>query len=201
MNRADVRRWRAAYTLADLGELTARWLERRIIEHPGYSGKQGPDAETTENPELVAALVALNRIGLVTADSQPGFLGRGSDGAWWVNRAALAGYCDAATLDTLGTMLRHTPYELIAHQMKARWWHRAKRGVWVTTCDGRYRTGFGWQLGATHVSRDFGHELRDEAREAVYGAWQVTIYDPVWSRNTMWADLESAISRGPGAGQ
>ncbi len=35
MNRADRKAWRSARTLADLGELTARWIEGDLGEHPG----------------------------------------------------------------------------------------------------------------------------------------------------------------------
>ena len=43
MNRADRKLWAAARTLADLGELTARWLEGRIASQPGYAANYGPD--------------------------------------------------------------------------------------------------------------------------------------------------------------
>ncbi len=36
MSRTDRRAWKQARTLAELGELTARWLEGDIASQPGY---------------------------------------------------------------------------------------------------------------------------------------------------------------------
>ena len=38
MNRSDRKLWAQTRTLADLGELTAQWLEGRIASVPGYCG-------------------------------------------------------------------------------------------------------------------------------------------------------------------
>ena len=35
---SDLAAWRSARTLADLGELTARWLEGTVASVPGYCG-------------------------------------------------------------------------------------------------------------------------------------------------------------------
>lgn len=62
----DRRRWARAQSLAELGELTALWLEERIVAHPSY-GDLAP-----ETFSLVALLARLNRAGFVTTSSQPG---------------------------------------------------------------------------------------------------------------------------------
>ncbi|MCX4707190.1 hypothetical protein [Streptomyces sp. NBC_01373] len=86
MSRADRRLWKSAKTVADLGELMARWLEGEIDSRPGYQPRFGPDEETGH---LVPTLAGLCRAGYVTTCSQPGFAGTGADGMWWEQRAAV----------------------------------------------------------------------------------------------------------------
>ncbi len=62
-------RWRAARTLAGLGELTAEWLEGTIASIPTVVPGYGPDEETAA---LIPVLAACNRAGYVTTVSQPG---------------------------------------------------------------------------------------------------------------------------------
>lgn len=61
--------WTRATSLADLGRLTADWLEGRLGgECPGY-------CDTTTDPEtkhLIPTLARVNRTGFVTSNSQPG---------------------------------------------------------------------------------------------------------------------------------
>src|SRR5690242_948094 len=78
--------WACARTLADLGQLTARWLEGDLATVPGYGCR--PAAETAL---LVPVLAAVNRAGYVTAGSQPGHAGPGYDRARWEQRAAVEG--------------------------------------------------------------------------------------------------------------
>lgn len=86
MSLRDRRRWHSARTLADLGELMARWLEGEIASRPGYQPHHGPDEETEH---LVPVLAALCRTGYVTTCSQPGLAGAGHDGRRWEQRAAV----------------------------------------------------------------------------------------------------------------
>jgi hypothetical protein len=60
--------WGQARTLADIGELTAQWLEGRITYLPADLGS-APDSETEA---LVPVLATVNRMGFVTDFSQPG---------------------------------------------------------------------------------------------------------------------------------
>jgi len=66
MRRSDRRRWKAAGSLADLGELMALWLEGKVASWPGYAPNYGPDDETKD---LVPTLAACNRAGYVTVGS------------------------------------------------------------------------------------------------------------------------------------
>jgi hypothetical protein len=69
MSPEDAARWRAARTLADLGELTAQWLEGKIASIPTVMPGCGPGEESAE---LIPVLAACNRAGYVTTTSQPG---------------------------------------------------------------------------------------------------------------------------------
>ena len=69
MDPEDAARWRAARTLADLGELTAQWLEGKIASIPAVVPGCGPGEETAE---LIPVLAACNRAGYVTTVSRPG---------------------------------------------------------------------------------------------------------------------------------
>src|ERR1700733_7453959 len=77
--------WAEVRTLADLGGLTAQWLEGSLRgESPWYGGE--PDSETFE---IGSTLAALNRIGFVTTNSQPA---GGPAPDWsWAQRAAVSG--------------------------------------------------------------------------------------------------------------
>ena len=63
----DAGRWASARTLADVGELTALFLEGEIGQTPSHLGP--PDTETDP---LAGVLAAANRAGFVTHHSQPG---------------------------------------------------------------------------------------------------------------------------------
>ncbi|MGO8904749.1 MAG: DUF6919 domain-containing protein [Solirubrobacteraceae bacterium] len=90
----DGARWEQPLDLAELGELTALWLEGAIWG-PWY-GDGPPDEETSA---LVPALAAMNRNGYVTDFSQPGEQDRG-----WSQRAAVTGYCAHPQADCLAGM-------------------------------------------------------------------------------------------------
>jgi hypothetical protein len=87
----DRARWEQSVDLAELGELTALWLEGAIW---GPWNGDGPADE--ETAALVPALAAMNRNGYVTDFSQPGE----KDGGWW-QRAAVTGCCGEAEADCL----------------------------------------------------------------------------------------------------
>ncbi|SRR6266568_756696 len=189
MNRADRKTWAAARTLADLGELTAQWLEGRIASVPGYCGT--PADETIP---LVPVLARLNRAGFVTDTSQPGEIEPGYE-----QRAAVQGYADqylasrlvlAAHDAGLMTVL-FSPAEL------PRWRYRYGRSVTVTRVGGRRFTGFGVQIPRRHI-RDahLGYGVCDrEATAAIEAAWQVTLADPEWGREALlWDVLDAALA-------
>src|SRR5260370_13737574 len=104
MRSEDAARGYAARPLADLGELTALWLEGKIRSQPCYAdpdpGEEwGPDPETRD---IVPVLAAANRAGYFTDTSQPGEPPAiGYNGEMWVQRAGVTGYASTETLAVL----------------------------------------------------------------------------------------------------
>ena len=86
--------WNAPLGLAELGVLTARWLEGAIWG--AWYGDGPPNPETTA---LVPTLAAVNRAGYVTDFSQPGETY--DSGA---QRAAVTGFCTFAQADVLAAV-------------------------------------------------------------------------------------------------
>ena len=197
--------WRAARTLADLGELTARWLEGTIPSQPGYEANHGPDPETLP---LVPVLARLNRAGFVTSGSQPGFDGKGCDGAHWKQRAAVEAYCSGETLDRLRSACRIDGWPLLIVQKAPPRRYSYDRAVAVTRTDGcdpacptRHPDGCDYTWFGTVVPR---RHIRDphvgygichrDAVNALCSAWQVTVIDPEWGRTDLLWDVLGKVA-------
>ncbi|MFG2162738.1 DUF6919 domain-containing protein [Streptomyces olivaceus] len=176
MTRATSRAWAAARTTADLGALTAQWLEGKLDALPGGSHRGGPDPETAP---LVDVLAAVNRAGWVTIQSQPGCDGPAFDGRRWRQRAAVMLLVDPVGRDRL-TAAARTVGLLVAE-------HRAERPglvreIPVTTWDGGVHTAFGVHFRRRHLRQWFSGCHR-EALRAVGEAHQVTLADPRWNED------------------
>ena len=195
--RADRARWAQARTLADVGELTALWLEGEIVHQPGYGDPRpgeeiGPDPETRD---LVPVLAACNRAGFATNGSQPGEVIAGDGDGWpYEQRSAVEGFCDAVTLGRLRDAVAWSGLLVVEHDPAAlpRRRYSAERAVPVSRAAGQEVTGFGVQLSRRDLCH--GHvgygECHRDAVEAICGAWQVTIIDPEWGRNdVLWPAL------------
>jgi hypothetical protein len=192
MNCADRKLWAAARTLADLGELTAQWLEGYIASVPGYCS-----APADETASLVPVLAAANRAGFVTDSSQPGESGDG-----WEQRAAVQGYADDETLDALTRAARKAPDGLVLLACEStRFRVNYRSALPVTRSGGRDFTWFGAALPRRHLRDSWtGYgECGREAVKAVCGAWQVTLIDTEWGRedSPLWAVLADFASRTP----
>jgi hypothetical protein len=103
---ANVDRWHAGRTIADLGELTAQWLEGSIASGPWYGGR--PEDETTP---LIPVLAAVNRAGFVTDFSQPG---EKLDEDGCAQRASVGGFTTTAILAALCAHLEGTGLTVLA---------------------------------------------------------------------------------------
>lgn len=194
MSRQDRDLWASARTLADLGELTARWTEGNIASQPGYCGPCD-----IEDPAMVPVLARLNRAGFMTTGSQAGESGPGCDGAQYEQCAAVEGFAGPQTARAVFNAAWHAGLFAIAHGPASlpRWRYRYRQSVIVTRKNGRGVTRFGVQLPRRHI-RDgwigYGSCHRD-AVHALCTAWQVTVIDPEWGRlDLLWAVLAGAVT-------
>jgi hypothetical protein len=192
MSRDDRARWRRASTLDDLGELTARWLERSLESHPGVQLGCGPDPETAPYIEILAAV---NRAGFVTIASQPGLAEeRGVDGALWQQRAAVEGFVlDPRVLRRVTDLAESAGLDVLVNEPAVHAGRiRYRDGIAVTTRDGRTHTVFGAPLGARDLDLCWSG-CSTTAFTAVMGACQVTLVDPAWANTeTLWIVLQEA---------
>lgn len=191
LTRADRPLWASTRTLPDLAELTAQWLEGRIASQPGYGRV---DVHEDDAPDLTTALIALNRAGYLTNDSQAGYDGEGYDGAHWQQVAAVTGFASWATVDWLADALVDTGFRIIARPCRTRWqW--PDPGVVVTYRDGVPVAEYGRQLDAPTIADLLYEGCGDAAIEAVCAAMQVTIYDPEPASNCLWSVLRAVAGR------
>lgn len=191
MSPEDEARWFGARTLADLGELTAQWLEGVITSHPGDSGR--PDPETGD---LIPVLAACNRAGFVTNDSQPGEPGD----AYEPQRAAVTGYASTETLARLCRHLAGTGLALVVHA-PVRQVTSDDGVIVITASDDEYYTRCGGPISAEDLRREYGEDLNPDAIGALSSAWQVSIVDLEWGRNdVLWPALERFAAAQPAAG-
>ncbi|MEV5440799.1 hypothetical protein AB0K80_33070 [Streptomyces sp. NPDC052682] len=187
MSRADRRLWKSAKTVADLGELMARWLKGEIASRPGYQPRFGPDEETAH---LVPTLAALCRAGYVTTCSQPGFAGTGADGLWWEQRAAVElVVTDPALLHRLLGAVR-------AAGMLVRVNDHRRGGVQdqpvvVTTRDGEPVTAFGGRIRRADMAIQWpglDRKLYDQVAHGTYVSIAAPEYGPAGER--LWVVLD-----------
>ncbi len=203
----DRHRVRQTRTLRDLCDLTIDWLEGRTTRQPAnYNGPVDVD----DAPYLREALVACNRAGFLTYNSQCGHNGRpGSPGqsplaeSWWMQLACVDGYADDATLEWICAFTDVHGFGLIAHPCKTAWWRRARPGVTVTWTehqgrDGRIttvpRTRFGRQAGRATIAGEFYPDCHPAAIDTLCNSWQIVIYDAEPGPNTLWPLLNEAVN-------
>lgn len=159
-----MRHWNRARTVADLGNLMADWLEGRISKRPGYCGGE-TDPETRA---LLPTLIAVNRAGFVTDNSQPG-CDEVVQGKRWVQRAAVDGWIgDEALYRRLVTGARRMGLTVADG-----------RAVIATEWGGRPHTAFG-EGGALRDLRVTWQGTSREAFAAIQQAHHVAIIDPQW---------------------
>ncbi|MFF8414691.1 DUF6919 domain-containing protein [Streptomyces omiyaensis] len=192
MSSADMRRWRTATTLTDLGSLTASWLLGDIASQAGYTPNCGPDEETGP---LVPILVAVNRLGFLTDDSQPGCDATGTGGEKWLQRAAVTGLIDDTVLAGRLTAAAEEAGLLVLNRGLA--FDGNLDGIVVTQVDGKDYTTYGRPmtpeaLRVTWPERIIGRT----AFTRVTQAWQLTLVDPEWGPSgRLWEVLASVVRR------
>lgn len=184
MDQQSAEAWAGARTLGDLGQMTARWLEGDLPSQPAYAPGFGPDEETRD---LIPALAAANRAGLLTNQSQPGCDAPGYDGAWWQQHAAVSGFTDDTGHSRLREAVEGTGLLLTAGRAHPR------RTSYSAAVDGM----FGTVLSARDIRRMYS-ACDAAAVETLVAAWQVTIQDPEYGESTrLWEALDRFSGRAP----
>jgi hypothetical protein len=189
MNGRDREQWAAACTLAEVGELTARWLEGGIASQPGYYG-----TSDIEDPALVPLLAKLNRARFVTTGSQIGILKRDGEGTSAEQRAAVEGFASWAVAERIETAAVHADLIAIVHDPAylPRWRYYYGEAQVVTKVNGQRLTCFGVQVPRRHIRDPYlGYGIcRRGAVKDLCNAWQVTVIDPEWGRpDALWRTL------------
>lgn len=190
--------WSEARTLADLGSLTADWLEGRLPgEHP--NGYDRPDEETLP---LIPSLAAANTAGFVTTNSQPGCV-ETIDGRLWEQWAWVTGLADAEALLQLCSEARKHGVLALAFRATDRF---SMPPLPVTTVDGEVYDPDGYAYCAVGQCLDpegvaFEWEgCHPAAVAAAVDAWQVTLVDPEMGRgDRLWTVLDAVSGRLAGA--
>jgi hypothetical protein len=177
MSQDDLRRWRTACTLTDLGRLMAAWLEGDLATTPTYSGLL-PEKETAH---LIPALAAACRAGYVTTNSQPGQPPQpGYDGRIWQQRAVVTGWISD---DQLLARIRCKAAAAGILTVATRPGRRARGRIPVTLADDEMTAGLGWSPGHRRVISSNWGGTSAAARRHLRTAAMLTLVDPEWGRD------------------
>lgn len=186
------RAWAATRTIADHGELVARWLAGEYRYTPGHVGPA--DDETAA---IRADLVRLCRAGVVTTGSQPGATGTDQDGRW-VQRAYLTAYGNddvilrlALAAAAAGLWVESTPHAPGAETMPS--------GVVPVTFDPDTDQVFTGSCGGqdVHVWDRWAVAWHPESLRAWQTAAQLHVVDPTPGRERLlWDTLTAALTAG-----
>lgn len=176
--------WRDARTIADIGQVMARWLAGEVR---GWSGHgDGVDSETGP---LLPTLVALNRAGVVTTNSQPGEVGAGYDGAHWRQKAFLAAVVDDRN-PLLGRLIRSAE----TAGMTVLRGNRYPGLTVLTDRDGEPQMALAGSVPRNHLAREWSCLDRQGLKELRDHGAVLHIVDPVWGRDDrLWPALANAI--------
>ncbi len=199
--------WEDARTLKDLGEMTVRWLLGEIDATPSHGGP--PDRETAR---IVDYLVAFNRVGFVTENSQPAEnVQYDNDGhPLYGQRAMVSGWCDRSTAQRLVRLTLASDLIVLAHQPGGDSCVKIpvtiapggpsdgsddSYAIWDEPEDvGGAFTFAGSVYGDEDIDDIFSGECSPEAVTALQTAWTVEIIDPMWGRDdVLWPALAQVL--------
>lgn len=177
--------WQTARTLADLGEMTARWLLGETPDAISYDGP--PDPETAL---IDTQLAVLNRRGFVTYGSQPGQVDE--DGR---QRAFVEGLCDRDVADRIHDAA--LPTDLIVLEHGPRRWGRhdvCAVPISVGADDHVYTVVGDWPTRQLVRLWMVWGGIPRRTRRVASRAVKITIFDPRWGRNDLlWDTLVNAL--------
>jgi hypothetical protein len=178
--------WSKARSLADLGEITARWLLGLVPNHPCQEGP--PDLETNK---IKRALIRLNRSGWVTDFSQPAEPHHNG----CAQRACVSGFCDERLARTIATLM------LCAELMALAFPPNGGGGYRIPITIDDYHP-FIWHalFDPQYVFNSFAGTFHHEALRALRRAWYIIVIDPVWGRQRyLWQQIEKVMRQGAAA--
>lgn len=176
--------WRNARTIADVGQVMAHWLTGEVR---GWSGHDdGVDSETLP---LLPTLVALNRAGFVTTNSQPGYAGVGYGGAHWRQKAWVEGVIDARS-----PLLNRVVRTAQAAGLTVLRGNRHSGVTPLTDRNGELTAAISGKLPRNYLARQWSCLDRHAIRELRDHGAAINIVDPVWGRDDrLWPALANAI--------
>jgi hypothetical protein len=192
--RTARRAWAEADSLADLRDLTARWLTGDLSMHPGHCGP--PDPETAP---MIDVLAAANRRGLLTIGSQPGACETGPDGtSYYRQRGTVIGLADTSSEARLRALASQAGLHYVAARTPRR--RCARIGSFAvdeaTLASGRVRYQF--EPTATISRRELAQLVfpacGERAVTAAQDAFQVSIVDPQWGPSTQLPAMLAAFA-------
>lgn len=165
--------WQSAESLEELREYTARFIEGRFPYNPTY----GADTVDGETEPLVEDLAALNRYGVLTTGSQPGFSGEGFDGNIWKQRAYVHGRATPEKAEQLKTVTLKS--EVIAYHV---WPH--EDAMWFSIPGTKSGGEATLWIGRPPRSQELLVEsVRSKAlRKELWSLHYIELFDPVWGR-------------------
>ncbi|OIJ95421.1 DUF6919 domain-containing protein [Streptomyces colonosanans] len=185
MSRSERKRWKAARTLSDLGQLAADWWEGSVRHLPGHRASHRP------HPTLATVLAAANRAGFLAVAAQVGL----TDGPLQ-QKAAVQGFAtDPALIRRLVDAAENAGLAMVLNDFLD-----AQKGpgdgITVTTCDAQDPNVFGQALGPDDI-RAMWPGL-PHAVNAVVPALQITLAAPEPGPGSLlWDTLAAAILPAP----
>jgi hypothetical protein len=169
--------WRNCTTLEGACELTARWLEGSLSYVPGYAAPQ----YAGENGPLSQALAAINRLGFLTDDSQPGKDVAGGHG----QRAFVTGRCSEQSAGIISAVLVGTDLVVLAFPPG----ESGSGQICVTLEGDREFTWLGGSGGPSYAHETYTDWTNDILAKSLAECWELQIFDPVWGRNSQLVPL------------
>lgn len=182
-NNSGVVQWRNAKTLAELGELTANWLEGKLSYYPCY----GDDADSETTP-ISETLAYYNRNGLVTTFSQPG---ESLDEEGFAQRAAVEGFAPEETAKKLAVLGLCSDLLVFIFPPNRVGGYR----IPITLSEFQPFSWCGASWGYEELEC-FAEICSPEAINSLEQAWKVTIIDLQWGReNYLWTQVRDALTK------
>jgi hypothetical protein len=178
MGAADMARWQAARTVADLAGLTVQWLRGELSCQPSYD--RPVDVDEQDAPGLTTALVACNLAGWLTVDSQAGV-----DDGVWTQLAAVTGFAHSPLPERLAAAVAADGRFRVQVEIDD---ENKQPQIPVTWHHGQECTWYGGPNDGRRIEETFP-DCADAAIDDLYWADQVTVWDPLPGRNELWAFL------------